>query len=78
MCGSVTSSNLMKLASFGRGRALVPNDNEFTPAMTANSAHIKYFNSDNHGYNLLELTGDALLCTMVRLFTRMQRPTTTW
>lgn len=67
VCGSITSSNLTELASFGRGRAPTPDGNEFTTATTASNPHIKYFNSDNHGYNLIRLTKTALSCTMVGL-----------
>jgi hypothetical protein len=52
-CGSVTSSNLTELASFGRGR-VPPNGNEFTWATTASNKHVKYFNSDNHGCNVVD------------------------
>jgi alkaline phosphatase D len=37
------------------------------PAATPGNAHIKYFNSDNHGYNLVEMTKGSLLCTMMGL-----------
>jgi len=67
VCGSVTSSNLTELASFGRGRAPAPDGNEFTEAALASNLHLAYFNSDNHGYNLIELTKGSLLCTMVGL-----------
>ena len=52
-------------ARLGSGRA--PDGNEFTTATTASNPHIKYFNSDNHGYNLIRLSKAALFSTMVGL-----------
>ena len=37
---------------------------QFTAQVTANNPHIKYFNSNEHGYNLMEVTKDSILCTM--------------
>jgi hypothetical protein len=32
--------------------------------VTANNPHIKYFNSSEHGYNIVEVTKDSILCSM--------------
>jgi alkaline phosphatase D len=71
VCGSVTSSNLTEIATFGRGRASIPGQpdsaerRDFTEVFqTSNNRHFKYFNSDTHGYNLMEVTKAKLTCTM--------------
>ena len=64
VCPSVTSSNLVEIATFGFGAAPAPDAGQFTPQVTANNPHIKYFNSSDHGYNLVEVTKASVLCTM--------------
>ncbi len=67
VCGSITSSNLSEIASLGFGAAPAPDVGEFTASVTASNPHIKYFNSNDHGYNLMEITKDSVLCTMKRV-----------
>ncbi|MGI8650807.1 MAG: alkaline phosphatase D family protein, partial [Rubrobacter sp.] len=61
---SITSSNLSEIAQFGFGAAPRPEVNLFTTQVTANNPHIKYFNSEQHGYNIVEVTEDSLVCEM--------------
>ncbi len=65
VCPSVTSSNLSEIATFGFGAAPAPSSvDAFTAQVTANNPHIKFFNSNEHGYNLMEVTEDSIVCTM--------------
>jgi alkaline phosphatase D len=64
VCPSVTSSNLSEIATLGFGAAPAPDVGEFTAQVEANNPHIKFFNSNEHGYNLMEVTKDSILCTM--------------
>jgi alkaline phosphatase D len=64
VCPSVTSSNLSEIATFGFGTAPAPDAGEFGAQVTANNPHIKFFNSNEHGYNVMEVTKDSILCTM--------------
>jgi len=69
VCGSVTSSNLYELASLGRGRVDLPTDLDTREDISAafqssNNRHFKYFNSRTHGYNLVTVTRQKLVCTM--------------
>lgn len=75
ICGSITSSNLTEIATLGFGAVpYAPDAGQFTAAVTASNPHIKYFNSNDHGYNLMEVTKDALVCTMKRV--RLTGPVT--
>ena len=64
VCPSVTSANLSEIATFGFGAAPAPDVGAFTAAVTANNPHIKFFNSNDHGYNVMEVTKDSIVCTM--------------
>ena len=64
VCPSVTSSNLSELATFGFGAAPAPDAGQFGAQVVANNPHIKFFNSNEHGYNIVEVTKDSLFCTM--------------
>lgn len=64
VCPSVTSSNLSELATFGFGAAPTPDAGQFGAQVTANNPHIKFFNSNEHGYNVMEVTKDSIACTM--------------
>ncbi len=64
VCPSVTSSNLSELATFGFGVAPAPDAGQFGAQVTANNPHIKFFNSNEHGYNIMEVTKDSIVCTM--------------
>ena len=67
VCGSVTSSNLSEISSLGFGAAPAPDAGQFTAAITTSNPHIKYFNSNDHGYNLLEVAPASVVCTMKRV-----------
>lgn len=62
--GSVTSSNLAELSTFGKGGQAAPPVADFTTAIRASNPHIEFFDSGTHGYNLIDVTPDALSCTM--------------
>jgi len=64
VCPSVTSSNLSEIATLGFGAAPAPDVGEFTAQVTANNPHIKFFNSNDHGYNVMQVTKGSILCTM--------------
>jgi len=64
VCPSVTSSNLSEIVTFGFGTAPAPDAGQFGAQVIANNPHIKFFNSDVHGYNLMEVTKDSIVCTM--------------
>lgn len=75
VCGSITSSNLAELA-LGAGNGGI-GDNSRYPALTEealadlqtainapSNPHFVFNDSSSHGYNLMEVTKDALTCTM--------------
>lgn len=64
VCGSISSSNFIELATAGAGGlpALPPAD--LTAVVRASNPHMQFFDSFRHGYNLLELTPEAALCTL--------------
>lgn len=64
VCPSVTSSNLAEIATFGFGAAPAPDVGQFTATVTVNNPHIKFFNSSEHGYNVMDVTRDSIVCTM--------------
>jgi len=37
---------------------------DITQVLQSSNPHIEYFNSATHGYNLVEVTQDALTCTL--------------
>ena len=55
-----------EIATLGEGGPpLAPNRGDvLTPAVMASNLHIRHMNSSVHGYNLLEITPQALVCTM--------------
>lgn len=62
--GSTTSSNFAEeTGPSSLGVPLAP-INVITQVLTASNAHIQYFNSATHGYNLVEVTSKALTCTL--------------
>ena len=84
VCGSVTSSNLAELA-LGAGNGGVGNNTRY-PALTQealstlqtalnkpSNPHFVFNDSSTHGYNLLEVTPQELVCTMKNVST-IQRP----
>ncbi len=85
MCGSVTSSNLVELATGSGNGDRVPQQvregflNSEDGLSTLQSAfqetsnpHIEFFDSSTHGYNLMEVTRDRLVCTMIAVSTTQQ------
>ncbi len=71
MGGSVTSSNIIEIATFGQGPTppAVPGPgpeggDAFTLQTQTANPHIVYLDSTTHGYNLIEVTPTKLTCTM--------------
>ncbi len=62
MAGSVTSSNLVELAA--RTGLPLPSAEDLSAAFKASNPHIEFFNSETHGYNVVEVTPEYLECTM--------------
>ena len=62
MAGSVTSSNLVELAT--RVGIPAPTAEDLSAAFKASNPHIEFFNSSTHGYNVVEVTPEQLTCTM--------------
>lgn len=89
VCGSITSSNLVELAlGAGRGgvpefppvAGLDPGEpsqdalNALETALQEQSnPHFEFFNSDTHGYNIMEVTPEKLTCTMKNVTTTQSR-----
>ena len=84
VCGSVTSSNLFELA-LGAGNGGIGNNTRY-PALTEeafatlqtalnkpSNPHFEFIDSSTHGYNLMEVTKEALTCTMKAVST-VQEP----
>ncbi len=67
VCCSLTSSKLSEIDSLGFGAAPAPDAGQFTAAVTQSNPHIKFFNSNDHGYNVMEVTPESVLCTMTRV-----------
>jgi alkaline phosphatase D len=63
--GSVTSANLAELGAFGS--VSLPPVDAVTYAIQQSNPHIKYFNSQDHGYCLVEVTPERMVCTMKAL-----------
>lgn len=59
--GSTTSSNLAEQTA---PNSTGPSVEATTQILRASNPHIEYFNSTTHGYNLVKLTPDALICTL--------------
>ena len=78
VCGSTTSSNLTEIAIFGQGADAIPRPNVdhgvFTVAARISNPHYAYFNSDSHGYTIMEVAPESLVCTMVAVST-IKQPT---
>ena len=74
VCGSITSSNLSEISSLGFGAAPAPDAGQFTAAVEQSNPHIKYFNSNDHGYNLVEVTPQSIVCTMKRVIPQQETP----
>jgi alkaline phosphatase D len=63
--GSVTSANLAEQLSFGN--VALPPIQVVTYAVQQSNPHIKYFNSQDHGYCIVEVTPERVVCTMKAL-----------
>ncbi|AHY45608.1 Phosphodiesterase/alkaline phosphatase D [Rubrobacter radiotolerans] len=73
VCGSITSSNLVELATRGQGNRLFGvNSGAFSAGITANNPHIQFFSSESHGYNLMDVTPERIVCTMKEVSTIRQ------
>ncbi len=72
MGASVTSSNLIEIATLGQGSVDTPavpgpgpeGGDVFTAQAQSANPHISYLDSTKHGYNLIEVTPEQLTCTM--------------
>ncbi|MEU6036324.1 alkaline phosphatase D family protein [Actinomadura sp. NPDC047616] len=62
--GSVTSSNLTEMATFGQGGLLVPPETDLTWALRGSNPHLEYFNSAAHGYVVMDVTPAGITATM--------------
>jgi len=60
---SVTSANLAEIGTFGNGTPL-PDIGTTTYVIQQSNPHIKYFNSQEHGYNVMDVTPTEIICTM--------------
>lgn len=63
VCASVSSANLGELATFGQGIPM-PAPADLSLLVRASNPHIVYFNSFVHGYCLMDVTPEALICTL--------------
>ncbi|CAA9448857.1 MAG: hypothetical protein AVDCRST_MAG78-3162 [uncultured Rubrobacteraceae bacterium] len=80
MGGSVTSSNLVEIATFGQGTETSPavpgpgpeGGDVFTAQTQAANPHLAYVDSTKHGYNIIEVTPEELTCTMRSVDTTRQ------
>ena len=62
--GSTTSSNFAEQSTTSTpGTPSVPID-VLTQVLRGSNPHIQYFNSATHGYNVIEVTPEALTCTL--------------
>jgi len=84
MGASVTSANLVEIATLGRGSNQAPaipgpgpeGGDIFTAQTQSANPHITYLDSTLHGYNLIEVTPEDLTCTMRAVNTIRQRGAT--
>lgn len=58
---------VLAMNALGFGAAPAPDAGQFTAAVTASNPHIKYFNSNDHGYNVVEVTPTSVVCIMRRV-----------
>jgi alkaline phosphatase D len=63
VAGSVTSANFSESSALGPGGTPLPPVDVITQVLRVSNPHITYFNSATHGYNLIEVGRDALVCT---------------
>ncbi|MBD2293476.1 alkaline phosphatase D family protein [Anabaena sphaerica FACHB-251] len=63
LVGSMASSNFAE-ADNSSSQQINPPIEVMTQMLTASNPHIQYFNSTTHGYNVVEVTPEALSCTL--------------
>lgn len=73
--GSVTSANFGELVTFGNGVPVPPNV-DTSAVLLASNPHLRYFNSFTHGYNLMDVTPQAITCTLRAVSTIKSRQAT--
>lgn len=61
--GSITASNLAERIALNSFNIPLPPIETVTTLIQASNPHIYYFNSNTHGYNIVEVTPEALICT---------------
>lgn len=61
--GSITSSNLAEQITLNSFNVPLPEIETVTKLIESSNPHIYYFNSVTHGYNIVEVTPKALICT---------------
>jgi len=61
--GSITASNLAERIDLNSFNVPLPEIETVTTLIQASNPHIYYFNSNTHGYNIVEVTPEALTCT---------------
>lgn len=71
--GSITASNLAERISLNSFNVPLPDIETVTTLIQASNPHIHYFNSDTHGYNIVEVTPEALTCTF-KAVTNITKP----
>lgn len=64
LVGSISSSNFAETHNSSAQEGFFPPIDVMTQMLTASNPHIQYFNSTTHGYNLVEVTPEALTCTL--------------
>jgi alkaline phosphatase D len=63
LVGSVASSNFAETSN-SSSQQLIPSVEVMTQTLTASNPHVQHFDSTTHGYNLVEVTPEALTCTL--------------
>ncbi|AFY49315.1 phosphodiesterase/alkaline phosphatase D [Nostoc sp. PCC 7524] len=61
--GSITASNLAERINLNSFNLPLPSIETVTTLIQLSNPHICYFNSNTHGYNIVEVTPEALICT---------------
>ncbi|MBW4641703.1 MAG: alkaline phosphatase D family protein [Goleter apudmare HA4340-LM2] len=71
--GSITASTLAERITLNSFNIPLPSIEIVTTLIAASNPHIYYFNSDTHGYNIVEVTPEALICTF-KVVTNITKP----
>ncbi|WP_248277849.1 alkaline phosphatase D family protein [Brasilonema sp. UFV-L1] len=64
LVGSVTSSNFARSNALDSLKVPLGPIEAITQMLMTSNPHINYFNPTTHGYNLVEVTPEALICTL--------------